>query len=105
MKKNYLISKSELVQIPTPENFNDLIGKYYLKKLKNGKNCFYKITVVKYLGKEWLITENYQGLKATIILQTSFEGIVRQREFDFDNLPPLYKIKTSDTNILFNVFE
>lgn len=98
MKKEYLIEQSKLIRIKPPEDFNDLIGKYYLYKLKNGRNCFYRITGFKHFKHN-----------STILLYSALNGTFPYRHFPIDNLPPFYEMvhidRKIDRTILFNIFE
>ena len=97
MKKEYIIRTEKLVRIETPKNYNDLVGKYYLNKLKNGRNCFYRITS----------TNTFFDYSHVLIIRlfTTLEAIISNRDFTKNTLPVFYVLKTEEREILFNVWD
>ena len=100
MKNRYLVSKSELVKIDIPKEYSNLIGKYYLKKLKNGKDSFHQVT-------GYAIEKSNIGV--VLMLYSALEGELPYRFFRLNNLPAFYEMihidREIDRTILFNVFE
>ena len=118
MKQKYLLEKTEMVKIPTPEKLNDLIGKYYLFKLKSGRNCFYPITSIdvladpgvklSYDSKNYtyrLTNEDKITYTRFLKLSTAIEGCFNYGIFPRNNLPPFYEKKMTKNKVLFNVWE
>lgn len=92
MKKEYLLSISKMVRIPEPKNLNTLVGKYYLYRLKNGKNCFYRISKI----------EKFPKGKITIC--TAGGGVCSYRDFNVFSLPNFYEERELYSDVLYNVF-
>ena len=99
MKQKYLLEKSEMVKIPTPEKLNDLIGKYFLHKVDK-MQCFYKTTNID-ICKCIMVFKHIE----TISLFTMLEGEQHYEKFNIDNLPPFYEKKMTKNKVLFNIWE